>query len=201
MRQLNGSELFGANDPRSMRIGIIDVAPEDDRLSILTAILTQEKLGRQQTVVVLPDQNKAFHRSEDFEELQDTQRKLQTQIVIVASRDSNIVKFARQRGFSVFLSLENYTHYARTFLSQEPSREQAAEPVHEPDFTNDQKQQENAVPTAPTPREDDTRPTSPEPTVPEAVSTRPLPAEEVAPLPVPPEQVSSPPTSEAQALV
>jgi len=48
MRQGNGSDLLGLKDPRSTKIGIIYVAPNDDRKSVLAAILTQEKLGRKQ---------------------------------------------------------------------------------------------------------------------------------------------------------
>jgi hypothetical protein len=55
MRQGNGSEILGANDPRSANIGIIYVAPTDDRESVLAAILTQERLGRKQVAVVLPE--------------------------------------------------------------------------------------------------------------------------------------------------
>ncbi len=48
MRQGDGADLLGANDPRSASIGIIYVAPTDDRQSVLAAILTQDKLGRKQ---------------------------------------------------------------------------------------------------------------------------------------------------------
>ena len=60
MRQGDGTDLLGPSDPRSASIGVIYVAPTDDRQSILTAILTQDKLGFKQVIVVLPDQNQAF---------------------------------------------------------------------------------------------------------------------------------------------
>ncbi len=46
MRQGDGSDLPGVNGPRKADIGIIYVAPSDDRQSVLTAIHTQDKLGR-----------------------------------------------------------------------------------------------------------------------------------------------------------
>ncbi|HLJ34259.1 MAG TPA: hypothetical protein VKU38_11430, partial [Ktedonobacteraceae bacterium] len=60
MRQSNGTDILGVNDPRSGTIGILYVFPDDERASVLAAILTQEKLARQVIVVVLPAQNKAF---------------------------------------------------------------------------------------------------------------------------------------------
>ncbi|MDQ2713712.1 MAG: baseplate J/gp47 family protein [Chloroflexota bacterium] len=129
MRQHDGSELFGEDDPRGASIGIIEVEPEDSRRSVLTAIMTQNKLGRKYTVLVLPDQNKSFSRAVDFEGLRDTQRNLQTQLAIVASKNSDPARFARQNRFSVFLSLENYASYAQSFLKREPVPEVVQEPA------------------------------------------------------------------------
>src|SRR2546421_6662825 len=108
MRQGNGSDLLGPNDPRSATIGIIYVAPNDDRESVLAAILTQEKLGRKQIAIVLPNQNKAFQRPVDFDGLKNMRRKLQANLIIVASQGSGPAEFARQRRFTYFTSLENY---------------------------------------------------------------------------------------------
>src|SRR6266536_792440 len=108
MRQGNGSDLLSANDPRSSTIGIIYVAPNDDRESVLTAIWTQEKLGRKQIAIVLPNQNKAFQRPVDFDGLKNMRRKLQANLVIVAPQGSSPAEFARQRRFIFFTSLENY---------------------------------------------------------------------------------------------
>ena len=108
MRQGNGSDLLGANDPRSATIGVIYVAPNDDRESVLAAILTQEKLGRKQIAIVLPGQNKAFQRPIDFEGLKNMRRKLQAQLIIVAPQGSSPAEFARQRRFTFFSSLESY---------------------------------------------------------------------------------------------
>lgn len=124
MRQRNGATLFSANDPRAAAVGIIDVDPEDDRQSVLTAILTQERLNRRQTVIVLPLQSSVFQHPSDFKEIEQALRNLhnlQTQLVFVAPADSNSAKFARQRHYLVFPSLENYAHYAQTFLNGEPS--------------------------------------------------------------------------------
>src|SRR6266568_7305051 len=108
MRQGNGSDLLSANDPRSSTIGIIYVAPHDDRESVLTAIWTQEKLGRKHIAIVLPNQNKAFQRPVDFDGLKNMRRKLQANLVIVALQGSSPAEFARQRRFTYFTSLENY---------------------------------------------------------------------------------------------
>ncbi len=108
MRQGNGSDLLGANDPRSATIGVIYVAPNDDRESVLAAILTQEKLGREQIAIVLPNQNKAFHTSVDFDGLKNMRNKLQAKLVVVAPYGSGPAEFARQRRFTYFTSLESY---------------------------------------------------------------------------------------------
>ena len=108
MRQGNGSDLLGANDPRSATIGVIYVAQTDDRESVLAAILTQEKLGRKQIAIVLPGQNRAFQRPIDFEGLKNMRRKLQAQLIIVAPQGSSPAEFARQRRFTFFSSLESY---------------------------------------------------------------------------------------------
>src|SRR6266566_1248409 len=109
MRQGNGSELLGMNDPRSQSIGIIYVSPNDDRKSVLAAILTQEKLGRKQVAVVLPiQQNKAYQRPVDFDDLKSMRRKLQAQIIFVAPPGPGPAEFARQRRFTVYSSIESY---------------------------------------------------------------------------------------------
>jgi len=119
MRQSNGAALFSSNDPRGATIGIINVDPEDDRQSILTAILTQEKVGRRQTILVLPAESDAFQP--DFKEVMQRVRDLQTQLIFVAPADSNFAKFARQHRYLVFSSLENYARYAQTFLNDQPA--------------------------------------------------------------------------------
>jgi hypothetical protein len=108
MRQGNGAEILGANDPRGVTIGMIYVAPNDDRESVLAAILTQEKLGRKQIAVVLPAQNKAFQRPIDFEGLKNMRRKLQAQLIIIAPPGPGPAEFARQRSFKVYSTVENY---------------------------------------------------------------------------------------------
>ena len=108
MRQGDGSDLPGVSSPRKADIGIIYVAPSDDRQSVLAAILTQEKLGRKQVAVVLPEQNKAFQRPTDFEGLKSMRRDLKTQLVFIAPSGPGPAEFARQRRFPVYSSLENY---------------------------------------------------------------------------------------------
>ena len=113
MRQGNGAELLGANDPRSANIGIIYVSPTDDRKSVLAAILTQEKLGRKQIAVVLPNQNKAFQRPADFDDLKTVRRKLDAQIIFVTPSGPGPAEFARQRRFAVYSTLESYAKALR----------------------------------------------------------------------------------------
>ncbi len=108
MRQGNGADMLGPNDPRGATIGMIYVAPNDDRESVLAAILTQEKLGRKQIAIVLPDQNKAFQRPVDFDGLKNMRRKLQADLVIIAPSGPGPAEFARQRHFTVFSSADSY---------------------------------------------------------------------------------------------
>src|SRR5713101_3635156 len=108
MRQGDGSDLPGVNSPRKADIGIIYVAPSDDRQSVLTAIHTQDKLGRKQVVIVLPEENNAFQRPTDFEGLKSMRRDLKAQLVFIASSGPGPAEFARQRRFPVYSSLESY---------------------------------------------------------------------------------------------
>ena len=109
MKQGKGTDVLGADDPRSEAIGVIYVSPNDDRKSVLAAILTQEKLGRKQVAVVLPpNQNKAFQRPGDFDDLKTMRRKMQTQVVFIAPSGPGPAEFARQRRFLVYSSLESY---------------------------------------------------------------------------------------------
>ncbi len=106
MKQGNGTDVLGLNDPRNASIGVIYVSPNDEKKSVLAAILTQEKLGRKQVAVVLPDQNKAFQRPGDFDDLKSLRGKLQTRIVFIATGGPGPAAFARQRNFPVYSSLE-----------------------------------------------------------------------------------------------
>ncbi len=113
MRQGDGTDLLGPSDPRSASIGVIDVAPNDDRQSVLTAILTQDKLGFKQVIVVLPDQNKAFQRPVDFDGLKNMRRGLKAEIVFIAPSGPGPAEYARQRRFPVYSSLESFSQSIR----------------------------------------------------------------------------------------
>src|SRR5579864_6508475 len=113
MRQADGSDLLGANDPRSANIGIIYVAPGDDRSSVLEAILMQDKLGRHEVAVVLPENNRAFQRATDFDGLKNLRRGLKTEIIFVIPGAPGTADFARQRRFTVYTSLDNYISAVR----------------------------------------------------------------------------------------
>src|SRR5713226_5456419 len=116
MRQGDGSDLLGAHDARSASIGIIYVAPTDDRPSVLEAILMQDKLGRKQVAVVLPENRRAFQRPVDFDGLKNMRRGLKTEIIFVAPGVPGPAEFARQRRFTVYTSLESYTAAVRAEL-------------------------------------------------------------------------------------
>lgn len=109
MKQRNGSELFGWDDPRSSTIGIIESASEDDQRSILTAIFTQEKLQRRDILVVLPEQSHAFRRLAEFETFVETVKTRSTHLVFVLSPGSRFMRIARDHQFPVFTSLEEYS--------------------------------------------------------------------------------------------
>jgi len=108
VRQSDGADLLGANNPRRTKIGLINVAPGDDRQTILTAIHTQDKLGRKQIAIELPGENKAFQSAVDFDGLKSMQRNLQAQIVFITPSGYGPAEFARQRRFPVYSSLEEY---------------------------------------------------------------------------------------------
>src|SRR5437588_459107 len=113
MRQGDGTDLLGPSDPRSASIGVIYVAPNDDRQSVLTAILTQDKLGSKQVVVVMPDQNKAFQRPVDFDGLKNMRRGLKAEIVFIVPSGPGPAEYARQRRFPVYSSLEAFSQSIR----------------------------------------------------------------------------------------
>ncbi len=125
MRQGNGTELpgMGQNDPRSASIGVIYVSPSDDRKSVLAAILTQEKLGRKQVAVVLPNQNKAFQRPQDFDDLKSIQRrrKLQSGIAFVIPPGPGLAEYAHQRRFPVYSTLESFANTLREEPNAKPT--------------------------------------------------------------------------------
>ncbi len=133
MQQSNGSRLFRTDDPRSSAIGIIEVAPHDDRQSILTAIFTQEKLGRKHIALVVPAQSSAFRRATGIAGLKQAFAGLQAQVVFITPQNSSLAKFARQHQLPLFLSLEKYAQYAQTFLSQESSP-----PIQTPELADTQ---------------------------------------------------------------
>lgn len=114
MRQGTGAELLGPNDPRSNDIAIIHVAPADVRQDVLAAILTQDKLGKKQVVIDLPEQSKAFRQSVDFDGLKNMRRGLKAKIVFVAPAGPGPANFARQRNFEVYSSLESFANSLRS---------------------------------------------------------------------------------------
>ncbi|MGH2508358.1 MAG: hypothetical protein ACRDHZ_13310, partial [Ktedonobacteraceae bacterium] len=109
MRQSDGSEILGPGDPRTIVIGIIHVTPNDDRQSVLTAISTQEKLGRDQIVLELPEQNKAFKTAVDFEGLRKMVSEIEATLVLVAPARSKIATYAKKEQFTLYSSLDELT--------------------------------------------------------------------------------------------
>ncbi len=124
MRQGDGAELLGPDDPRSETIGIIHVAPHDDRVGVLYAISTQAGLGRKQVVLDLPEvDNKAFQTPTDFDGLKDVRRDLKIDLVVIAPSRSGPAELARLRRFPVYSSLESF---ARS-LQDQPQRQSQAQ--------------------------------------------------------------------------
>src|ERR1700680_488114 len=110
MRQSDGADLPGANNPPQADIGIIYISPDDARQSVLAAILMQDKVGRKYILLVLPvkTNNNAFSRPVDFDGLRDMRRDLDAQLVIIAPTQSTPAELARQRRFPVYPDLEAF---------------------------------------------------------------------------------------------
>ncbi|HEX7735624.1 MAG TPA: hypothetical protein VF458_12220 [Ktedonobacteraceae bacterium] len=109
MRQSDGSEILGPNDPRNLVIGIITVSPNDDRQSVVNAIASQDKQGRDQIVLVLPAQNKSFKNAVDFAGLHQMAGELEAGIVLVAPDKSKVASLASRESFTVYHTLEELT--------------------------------------------------------------------------------------------
>lgn len=118
MRQTDGSEILGPDDPRNLVIGIIHVSPGDDRQSVITAITTQDRLGRDQIVLELPAQNRSFKTAIDFEGLHQMAGEIEATLVLVAPPKSKIASFARRERFTVYPSLDELVQ--AEFPSMEP---------------------------------------------------------------------------------
>ncbi|HEY1353921.1 MAG TPA: hypothetical protein VGF67_30285 [Ktedonobacteraceae bacterium] len=106
MKQSDGSELLGPDDPRNIVIGIIHVSPNDDRQSVITAITTQDKMGRDQIVLDLPAQNRSFKTAVDFEGLHQMASDIEATLVLVVPAKSKVAGFARRERFTVYSSLD-----------------------------------------------------------------------------------------------
>lgn len=106
MRQSDGSEILGPNDPRNIVIGIIHVTPGDDRQSVLTAISTQERQGRDQIVLELPAQNRAFTSAVDFEGLRRMASEIEASLVLVVPPKSKLASYAQKESFALYSSLD-----------------------------------------------------------------------------------------------
>jgi hypothetical protein len=109
MKQSDGSEILGPDDPRNLVIGIIHVSPSDERQSVVNAITAQDQMGRDQIVLVLPSQNNSFKNAVDFTGLRQMASELEGSLVLVAPARSKIASFARKEGFTVYPTLEDLT--------------------------------------------------------------------------------------------
>jgi hypothetical protein len=131
VRHGRGSDLPGMTHSQGARIGVIYVSPDDDRKTVLTAILAEEKLKREQIVLVLPQKNKAFQRPEDFADLKMLRRKLQAELIFVTPAGPGPAEFARQRRFAVFSTVESFV---RTFPTGSTSQsDQSSQPNNRSD--------------------------------------------------------------------
>lgn len=136
MRQSDGSEILGPDDPRNLVIGIIHVTPGDERQNVLTAISTQEKLGRDQIILDLPAQNKAFKAAVDFEGLRQMSSEIEAGLVLVVPPKSKIANFARREGFTLYHSLDELVEAEFPALESDEADTNASEiDVDEADHT------------------------------------------------------------------
>lgn len=156
MRQTDGSEILGPDDPRNLVIGIIHVSPNDDRQSVITAITTQDRLGRDQIVLELPAQNRSFKTAVDFEGLHQMASEIEATLVLVAPPKSKIASLARRERFTVYPSLDELT--LAEFPAMEPDEALAvANGVATPDrgdaapVEDDEDDHARAFPVAPPP--------------------------------------------------
>ena len=124
MRQGDGSDVLGPDDPRNSDIGILYVEAKDSRQTVLTALNTQEVRGRKQIAIVLPEQGKAFRHAIDFDGLKTLCRQLKAQVIFIIPSGRGPADMARQRRFMVYSSLDTF----RSALLNEdaPARKQRA---------------------------------------------------------------------------
>ncbi len=115
MKQKTGKELPGMPQSQGARIGVIEIAPDDDRQAVLPAILAEDRLKREKIVLILPQKNKAFQRPEDFDALKMLRRnKLQAELIFVTPSGPGPATFARQRSFRVFSTEESFVRSITT---------------------------------------------------------------------------------------
>jgi hypothetical protein len=137
MKQSDGADLLGADNPHSADIGIIYVAPDDSRQSVLTAIWAQERLHREQIALVLPKRNNAFNRPVDFDGLKDMRGDLQAELVVIAPPGSSPLELARRRLFSVYSSLETFAQSLRDDVNAVQEAPQSASDHADDDEDNE----------------------------------------------------------------
>src|SRR6266849_5224054 len=149
MRQSDGADLPGANNPPNADTGIIYVSSDDARQGILEAILRQDKRGRKHIVLVLPVKtgNKALSRSADFDGLKGMRGDLYAQLVIIAPTGSTPAELARQRRFPVYPDLEAF---ARSLQDAGQTPSSPVQPTG-----NSDEQERGQAPLTPTDDDDD----------------------------------------------
>jgi hypothetical protein len=170
MRQSDGSEILGPNDPRNLVIGIIHVSSSDDRQSIVNAITSQDKKGRDQIVLVLPAQNKSFKSAVDFEGLHQMAGELEATLVLVAPEKSKIANLAHKESFTVYPTLEELASAEFPPLEQDDAPMGTAAPVEDDEMDHTMMfplEIPNATPSSPAPA------VPPAPVTPAAVTSAP----------------------------
>jgi hypothetical protein len=114
MRHEKGTDLPGMTPALGARIGVIYASPDCDRKTVLKAILAEEKLKREQIVLVLPQKNKAYQRPEEFDDLKMLCEKLQAELIFVTPSGPGPADFARRRRFAVYSTIESFVHASIT---------------------------------------------------------------------------------------
>jgi hypothetical protein len=123
MKHGKGTELPGMPQSQGARIGVIYVSPDDDRRTVLTAILAEERLKREKIVLDLPQKNAAFQRSEDFDDLKTLHRnKLQAELIFVTPPGPGPANFARKHRFTVFSNMDSFVRFITAESTNQPQR-------------------------------------------------------------------------------
>ncbi|QBD83157.1 hypothetical protein EPA93_47240 [Ktedonosporobacter rubrisoli] len=111
---------------------ILYVEPDDDKTSLLQAIVDQKK----PVVIMLADQARLFQRPEEFVELKHVKRQRDLTIIFVIPGGGRVTRMANRNGFPAYASMEALVQALASgplarqhVLSRAPAAEQASQPA------------------------------------------------------------------------